>query len=216
MPYKAGEGRPPMNISESEIRYAMENTQSCAGAARFLKVSYEAFRKYAKLYKDDETGQSLFELHKNQAGKGIPKFLSNRGKEPPLMDLLEGRIPIEHFDAQKVKSRIIQECLLEEKCAKCDFMERRVHDTKVPIVLTHKDKNRKNWRLDNLEFLCYNCAFLYYADPITEQQVQAMEDYVDKSKEEFNWEMDQHHIDHLKELGLYEEENPGDEFIERL
>ena len=43
-----------------------------------------------------------------------------------------------------------------------------------------------------------------------------MEDYVDKSKEEFNWEMDQHHIDHLKELGLYDEEKPGDEFIEKL
>jgi hypothetical protein len=46
MPFKPGEGRPPMNISESEIRYAMENSQSCMGAARFLKVSYEAFRKY--------------------------------------------------------------------------------------------------------------------------------------------------------------------------
>jgi len=57
MPFKPGEGRPPMNISESEIRYAMANTQSCAGAARFLKVSYEAFRKYAKLYKDSETGK---------------------------------------------------------------------------------------------------------------------------------------------------------------
>ena len=52
MPFKPGEGRPPMNISESEIKYAMANTQSCAGAARFLKVSYEAFRKYAKLYTD--------------------------------------------------------------------------------------------------------------------------------------------------------------------
>ena len=80
------------------------------------------------MYKDDN-GTALLEVHKNQAGKGIPKFLSNRGKEPPLMDLLEGRIPIEHFDAQKVKSRIIQECLLEEKCAKCDFMERRVQMT---------------------------------------------------------------------------------------
>jgi len=28
--------------------------------------------------------------------------------------------------------------------------------------------------------------------------------------------MDQHHIDHLKELGLYEDEQPGDEFIEKL
>ena len=78
MPYKAGEGRPPMNISESEIRYAMENTQSCAGAARFLKVSYEAFRKYAKLYTDEASGKTLFELHKNKAGKGISLILCKR------------------------------------------------------------------------------------------------------------------------------------------
>ena len=207
--------RPSKILTKEDILRAQKMTRSNFAAARYLHVSYNHYKKYAKMYKDDN-GTALLEVHKNQAGKGIPKFLSNKGKEPPLIDLLEGRIPIEHFDAQKVKSRIIQECLLEEKCAKCDFMERRVHDTKVPLILTHKDKNRKNWHLDNLEFLCYNCAFLYYADPITEQQVQAMEDYVDKSKEEHNWQLDEHHIEHLKELGLYEDTKPGDEYIERL
>ena len=92
MPYKAGEGRPPMNISESEIRYAMENTQSCAGAARFLKVSYEAFRKYAKLYTDSETGKTLFEMHKNKAGKGIPRATKPRLRgHYGLLDILGGK-----------------------------------------------------------------------------------------------------------------------------
>ena len=71
MAFKPGEGRPPMNISESEIRYAMENTKSCASAARFLKVSYESFRKYAKLYIDSESGKSLFELHTKKNPKSI-------------------------------------------------------------------------------------------------------------------------------------------------
>ena len=66
MPFKPGEGRPAFNIKESEIRYAMENSKSCAEAARFLKISYEAFRKYAKLYKDEASGKTLFEIHKNQ------------------------------------------------------------------------------------------------------------------------------------------------------
>ena len=92
-----------------------------------------------------------------------------------------------------------------------------MHDTKVPIILNHIDGNRKNWHLDNLEFLCYNCAFLYATSPLTDNQVEAQEHYVDKSKDEFEWEMDQHTIEHLKELGLYkEEERPGDEFISRL
>ena len=66
MPFKPGEGRPAFNISETQIRYAMENSKSCAEAARFLKISYEAFRKYAKLFKDEATGKTLFEIHKNQ------------------------------------------------------------------------------------------------------------------------------------------------------
>ena len=34
MPFKPGEGRPAFNISETQIRYAMENSKSCAEAAR--------------------------------------------------------------------------------------------------------------------------------------------------------------------------------------
>lgn len=192
-------------------------TRSNAAAARYLRVSYNHYKKYAKLYKDEQSGLSLLELHKNQAGKGIPKFLINGGKEPPLMDLIEGRLPVEHFDPKKIKQRIIFEGLVEEKCAKCGFAERRVIDTKVPVILNWKDGNKKNWHLDNLEFLCYNCSFLYAASPITDQQVEKMEDYLDKNGEDFTWELDEHHIEHLKELGLYEEdENPGDEYISRL
>jgi hypothetical protein len=167
------------------------------------------------MYKNED-GVTLLEAHMNQEGKGIPKHLTNGGKEPPLMDLIEGRIPIEHFDPQKVKFRIIQECLIEEKCNKCGFSERRVIDTKVPLILNHKDGNRKNYHLDNLEFLCYNCSFLYAASAITDQQVQELEGYVDNKKETVDWELDEHHIEHLKELGLYEEEKPGEEFISRL
>jgi len=42
-----------------------------------------------------------------------------------------------------------------------------------------------------------------------------MEHYVDKSKDEFEWEMDDHTINHLKDLGLYDDSKPGDEYISR-
>lgn len=204
-------------LEKDDLLRAMRMTRSNAAAARYLRVSYNHYKKYAKLYKDEQSGLSLLELHKNQAGKGIPKFLINGGKEPPLMDLIEGRLPVEHFDPKKIKQRIIFEGLVEEKCAKCGFAERRIIDTKVPVILNWKDGNKKNWHLDNLEFLCYNCSFLYAASPITDQQVEKMEDYLDKNGEDFTWELDEHHIEHLKELGLYEEdENPGDEYISRL
>ena len=209
-------GRPAKILKKEDIQRAMKMTRSNRAAARYLHVSFTHYKKYAKTYSDEETGSSLFELHKNQAGKGIPKFLSNGGKEPPIMDLIEGRVPVEHFDPKKIKQRLIFEALIEEKCAYCGFSERRVLDTKVPLVLNHKDGNKKNWNLDNLEFLCYNHAFLYATSPITEKQVEAMEDYVDKNVEEVNWELDEHHIQHLKDLGLYqEEEKPGEKYISR-
>jgi 5-methylcytosine-specific restriction endonuclease McrA len=209
-------GRPAKILKKEDIQRAMKMTRSNRAAARYLHVSFTHFKKYAKTYTDEQTGSSLFELHKNQAGKGIPKFLSNGGKEPPIMDLIEGRVPVEHFDPKKIKQRLIFEALIEEKCAYCGFSERRVLDTKVPLVLNHKDGNKKNWNLDNLEFLCYNHAFLYATSPITEKQVEAMEDYLDKNVEEVKWELDEHHIEHLKDLGLYEEElKPGEEYISR-
>ena len=209
-------GRPSKILKKEDIQRAMKMTRSNRAAARYLHVSFTHYKKYAKMYKDEESGSTLYELHKNQAGKGIPKFLSNGGKEPPIMDLIEGRVPVEHFDPQKIKQRLIFEALIEEKCAYCGFSERRVLDTKVPLVLNHKDGNKKNWNLDNIEFLCYNHAFLYATSPITDKQVEAMEDYVDRNVEEVNWELDEHHIEHLKELGLYqEEEKPGEKYISR-
>ena len=203
-------------LTKEDILRAQKMTRSNMAAARYLHVSYNHYKKYAKMYKD-ENGVTLLEAHKNQEGKGIPKFLNNKGKQPPLMDLLEGRIPIEHFDPQKVKYRIIQECLIEEKCSKCGMAEKRVVDMKTPLILHHMDGNRKNWHLDNLEFLCYNCAFLYGKSPISDEQVQAQEHYIDKSGEEFEWEMDEHIIEHLKELGLAEDDpEPGSEYISRL
>ena len=209
-------GRPAKILKKEDIQRAMKMTRSNRAAARYLHVSFTYYKKYAKTYKDEESGSSLFELHKNQAGKGIPKFLSNGGKEPPIIDLIEGRVPVEHFDPKKIKERLIFEALIEEKCAYCGFNERRVLDTKVPLVLNHKDGNKKNWHLDNLEFLCYNHAFLYATSPITDKQVEAMEDYVDKNVKEVDWELDEHHIEHLKELGLYQEkEKPGEKYISR-
>lgn len=211
--------RPSKILSKEDILRAIKRTHSNRAAARYLHVSYNHYKKYAKMYKDEETGEPLLEVHKNQAGVGIPKFLTNGGKEPPLMDLIEGRVPVEHFDAQKIKQRLIFEALIEEKCNKCQFDERRIIDNKVPLILNHKDGNRKNYHLDNLEFLCYNCSFLYAASPISDKQVESMEDYVDKNGEEFTWELDEHHIEHLKSLGLYkeEEEKPiGHEYITRL
>mgnify|MGYP000660254032 FL=1 len=193
-------------------------TRSNMAAARYLHVSYNHYKKYAKMYKNDD-GVTLLEAHMNQAGEGIPKFALAGGKEIPLMDLLEGKVPIEHFDPRKIKARLLSEAKLVEVCDRCGFAERRVTDQKIPVILNFKDGNKKNWHLENLEFLCYNCSFLYAASPIEEKRAEAMEDYVKTRDDEPDWELDDHHIEHLKELGLYDDnsdKDDGSEYISRL
>ena len=207
--------RPSKILTKEAILRAQKTTRSNMAAARYLHVSYNHYKKYAKMYKDED-GVSLLEVHKNQEGKGIPKFALAGNNEIPLMDLLEGRVPIEHFDPRKIKARLLSEGKLVEVCSNCGFSERRVTDQKVPVILNFKDGNKKNWHLDNLEFLCYNHSFLYAASPIDEKRAEAMEDYVKTVEDEPTWELDEYHIEHLKELGLYEEEKQiGSEFISR-
>ena len=209
---------PTKILTKEDILRAMKMTRSNLAAARYLHVSYNHYKKYAKMYKNDD-GVVLLEVHKNQSGTGIPKFALKGSNKIPLMDLLEGRVPIEHFKAKEIKERLIFEGMIEEKCAKCGFSERRIKDTKVPVILNFKDGNKKNWHLDNLEFLCYNCSFLYAASPIEEKQAEAMEDYVKTRDDEPDWELDEAHIEHLKSLGLYddeEEKNDGSEYISKL
>jgi len=208
---------PTKILTKEDILRAMKMTRSNLAASRYLHVSYNHYKKYAKMYKNDD-GVTLLEAHKNQSGVGIPKFALKGSSQIPLMDLLEGRVPIEHFKAKEIKERLIFEGMIEEKCNSCGFSERRIKDTKVPVILNFIDGNKKNWHLDNLEFLCYNCSFLYAASPIEEKQAEAMEDYVKTKDDEPDWELDEAHIEHLKSLGLYEEDNKedGSEYISRL
>ena len=210
--------RPSKILPKEDILRAQKMTRSNMAAARYLHVSYNHYKKYAKMYKNED-GVTLLEAHMNQAGEGIPKFALAGGKEIPLMDLLEGKVPIEHFDPRKIKARLLSEAKLVEVCDRCGFAERRVTDQKIPVILNFKDGNKKNWHLDNLEFLCYNCSFLYAASPIEEKRAEAMEDYVKTRDDEPDWELDSHHIEHLKELGLYDDNSDkedGSEFISRL
>ena len=57
-------------LLQAEIELAIKNSKSAKGAARFLGVSYNTFKKYAQMYKN-ESGEVLFETCKNPTGKGI-------------------------------------------------------------------------------------------------------------------------------------------------
>jgi len=207
--------------TKDDLRRAMKHTRSGASAARYLGCSYQHYKKYAKLYKDEETGKTFFELQYNRQGKGITKHLFKKpGTITPLNDILEGRANIADFKVSEIKERIIQEGHLAEECNRCQFNERRVVDYKVPLIINFKDRNKVNWKIENLEMLCYNCYFLHIGDVWSKNQLEQMEDYSLKNKffqdESPDWNLDKHHIAHLKELGLWEDEDDGSEYISKL
>ena len=193
-------------LSKEMIVAAMNKTKSNKAAARYLNVSYIHFKKWAKLYNDIQTGEVLFDKHKNQSGKGIPKFLNGGKKSPAILDIIEGRVDSSHFDASKIKDKLIAEGLIDECCSSCNFNERRVLDYKVPLIMNFKDGSKKNYKLDNVELLCYNCYFLQVGNIFNDVQIQGMEEHKTPNESKVDWEIDNYHLQRLKELGLEDED----------
>ena len=80
--------------------------------------------------------------------------------------------------------------------------------THSPEPLTDEFSHALSWEAATDRFVA--------AGSISAAEAEAMEDYVKTKADEPDWEMDEHHREHLKELGLFDEEdNPGEEYISR-
>jgi hypothetical protein len=201
-------------LTKEMILAAMSQTKSNRAACRYLNVSYIHYKKWAKLYESD-THDNLFEQHKNQCGKGIPKFLRGKGKEPALIDIIEGRTDVSSFSPDKIKYRLITEGHLLEECTTCKFNERRVSDYKMPLLLNFKDNNKKNYRKENIELLCYNHYFLTVGDIFTNKQIKGIEDHKPVNQSTVEWELDDYQLQQLEKLGLGDSKNEND-YISRI
>ena len=202
-------------LSKEQIIAAMSQTLSNRAAARYLNVSYIHYKKWAKLY-ESNTHDNLFEEHKNQCGKGIPKFLRGKGKEPALIDIIEGRVDASSFSPDKIKYRLITEGHLLEECAVCKFNERRVNDYKIPLLLNFKDNNKKNYRKENIELLCYNHYFLTVGDIFTDKQIKGIEDHKPVNQGNVEWELDDYQLEQLEKLGLSDNDKDDENYISRI
>ena len=202
----------PKPLSKDQIKAAQAKTQSNMAAARYLHVSYQHYKRYAKMY-------NLFDSHKNQAGKGIPKFIKGTSKFPAIIDIIEGRVAASSFDPNKIKYVLIEQGYLQEECAVCKFKERRVLDYKVPLLLHFKDKNSNNYSLDNIQLLCYNHYFLQVGDIFNKQdekQIETQQEH-NGTSEKIEFEVDEYHLQRLKELGLGDdEEDDVNQYISRI
>jgi len=143
-------GRGSRPLLESEILEAQSKSTSAIGAARYLGLGYNCYKKWAKTY-------GLFKT--NPWGKGDKKsyWAPNKGKYP-LNQILEGKFP--DYPIYRLKDIIIRSGIKKAKCENCGFTERRITDQKMPLLISFKDGNEKNHILENIEILCYNCMFL--------------------------------------------------------
>lgn len=212
----------PKPLTKEQILLAMRHTKSNKSAARYLNVSYIHYKGWAKRYHEFEGGRTLFDVHKNQSGKGIPKFLAgNKKSKYDIIDVIEGRVASTHFKPEQIKKRMIEEGYLKEECAICGFHERRVSDYKIPLILNFKDNNSNHYNLGNIRFLCYNCYFLNIGDIFNKKDIQQLETHNETygTSEAIDFQLDDYQKQRLEELGLYDppqSEDDGSEFISRF
>jgi hypothetical protein len=146
---KRGLGATP--ILESQIKAAQSKSRSAFEAARTLGISYNTYKKYAKLY-------GIFEDLKNPYGIGIERAKRIKNKKYHIDDLIAGK----HlkYPLFKFKNKLFDSGYLPKVCSSCGFSEERVTDSKMPLLIDFLDGNLNNRKLENIRALCYNCFFL--------------------------------------------------------
>ena len=135
-----------------------------------------------------------------------------------MIEIIEGRIAATSFDPNKLKYALIEQGHMVEECTICKFNERRVLDYRIPLLLHFKDKNSNNYSLDNVQLLCYNHYFLTVGDVFNakeEKQIETQQEY-NGTTEQVNWEVDDYHLQRLKELGLDGDDDDVDQYISRV
>lgn len=147
-----GKSRP---LLESEIISAQDLSSSAAEAASKLGVSYNTYKKYAKLY-------GIMERCKCVDQSGRPKVHNPYRGKYPLEELLMGMHP--SYPPHKLRKKIILSQIKSETCEICGYSEKRITDNKVPLILAFKDGDRTNHILENLEMVCYNCYHNVYGN----------------------------------------------------
>ena len=170
--------RPRLQLLESQIRYAMENTCTNSEAAKWLHITSATFKKYALRYIDEPTGKTLWLLHKERgAAKRLVLPVTRYRRlhtvpwafQPfPIADIFANKHP--KYSLRRFYDRIVKEGYIEERCSCCGFQERRLHDYEIPLKLHWLDGDRHNYAIENIQMLCFNCYFNLVRTPSTSYQ----------------------------------------------
>ena len=142
-------------ITKNMILRAQGETSSNMAAARWMGVSYNTYRKWAKYY-------GVFEQHLNQEGVGIKKGWATY--KVPVDDIITGkRQPPRRWSQSVVKEELIDKGYWQNECSNCGYNEENMATGKTCLGVDFKDGDSKNWLLDNIRLLCSNCYYSFNA-----------------------------------------------------
>jgi hypothetical protein len=133
-----------INVSDEQIIEVALKANSATEAASKLGIKYETFRVHAK---------RLNVFITNQSGKGTNKPKEDGLGKIPLIDIFAGKHP--HYQSNKLRKRLFSEGFKKENCECCGISQWL--GKKLSLELDHKDGNRYNHNIENLQILCPNC-----------------------------------------------------------
>lgn len=148
--HKTVRGRGYRPILRSEIEEAIKHSGFGAQQAKFLGVHITTFRKYAKLY-------GLWNPQPNLKGK--TRNINPDSGKYPLNRILAGEFNgIKPVNDWMVKRKLFKTDIFPKRCAICGYDKKRLGGTTPILLIDHMDGDRKNYKKDNLRYLCWNCT----------------------------------------------------------
>jgi hypothetical protein len=137
------------SFNKEELVEAVSQNKSIAGVLRKLGLkpvggNYRTIKKYLNSYEIDT---SHFTGKGHLKGKNCPWK-----KKQPLGEIL---IKYSTYSVWHLKRRLINEGVLEYKCAVCGIDE--WNGRALSLHLDHRNGNSFDHRLENLQLLCPNC-----------------------------------------------------------
>lgn len=149
-PRRTVRGRGYRPLLRSEIEEAKKHSGFGAQQAKFLGVHITTYKKYAKLY-------GLWEPQPNLKGK--KRNVNPDGGKYPLNRILTGEFNgIPQVNDWMVKRKLLKTDIFPKCCSICGYDKKRLGGTYPILLLDHLNGDRKDFKKDNLRYLCWNCT----------------------------------------------------------
>lgn len=150
-PRRLAPGRGWRPLLRSEIEDAIAHSPFCSQQAKYLGVSVQAYRKYAKQH-------GLWKPQPHTKGSRKAPKGPETGKYP-LSKILAGefngnKLVLEY----RVRAKLLAAEVFPEECSHCGYKEKHIITKRVPLLIDHLDGDHLNWKKDNIRFLCWNCT----------------------------------------------------------